>query len=90
MLHNQTWWPSCIIDRVNGYERGPTIQGVFGSNVVSFHPVVLKKILKAFQFFHTSETLAVILDVGQGDWTQFWKRTIQGVSHPFPILSIGH
>jgi hypothetical protein len=38
--------------------------------LVSFHPVVLKKIFKDFQFFNQSEAMAAILDVGQGHQTQ--------------------
>jgi len=33
-----------------------------------------------FQFFHQSEAMEAILDVGQGHWT--WKRIIQRVSCP--------
>ena len=36
-----------------------------------------------FQFFLT---MADILDVGQGHWTLFWKRTIQAVSHQSLVL----
>ena len=35
-----------------------------------------------FQFFHQSEAMEAILEVGQGHWTHFWKRIIQGVSCP--------
>ena len=28
------------------------------------------------------ETIAFILDVRQCHWTEFWKGTVQGVTHP--------
>ena len=37
---------------------------------------------KDLKFFNQSKAMTAILDVVQGQRTQFWKRTIQGVSHP--------
>jgi hypothetical protein len=49
--------------------------------LVSVHPKVLKKIFKDFQFFNQLEAVAAIFNIRQSQWTQFWKRSIQRVSH---------
>ena len=97
-LCNQPWWPSWIIvgfkRRNFGREHPRTIWTKL--NLVSFHPVVLNTIFKDFQFFYKSESMAAILDLGQGHRTQFWKKikTTQRVSHQakkkipvFPLAS---
>ena len=53
----------------------------FWLNQVSIHPVVLKKIFKDFQFFNQLEAMSDIFNTRQGQRTQFWKRSIQRVSH---------
>jgi hypothetical protein len=44
-------------------------QGLFGQTLISFHPVVPKKIFKDFQLFNQSEAMEAILDIQQGHWT---------------------
>ena len=43
----------------------------FRLNLVSIHPVVLKKIFKDFQFFNQLEAMAAIFNIRQGQQTQF-------------------
>ena len=65
-----------IFDNWWGHRTQGLPQGLIGSNLVSFHLVVLKKNFD-FKTFQLSTSMVVILDVGKGHQTQFWKRTIQ-------------
>ena len=74
-VHNQQWWPSQIINRVNGhnFEIGLHNDKVkFG--LIPSSVSLIKKIFKDFQFF---KPMTTILDIGQGHQTQFQKRNIQ-------------
>jgi hypothetical protein len=79
----------CISNRVNTMiwfedalicSRGWAVPA-FWLNLVSIHPIVLKKIFKDFQLFNQSEDMAAIFNIRQGQQTHFWKRSIQRVSH---------
>jgi hypothetical protein len=57
------------------------IQGLFRSNLVLCHPVVLKKLLKDFHYANQSEATQPpwIWDKITG---HTWKKTIQGIAYP--------
>ena len=50
-----------------------TAKEIFGQNLVSLHPMVMKK----FSLFNQLEA---IVDVSQGHQMQFWKMSIQRVA----------
>ena len=70
------WW-----HQRTQFWKGTTL-GVFGP--IWFHSIqwFWGRRFQRFQFFHQSEAMEAILEVGQGHWTHFWKRIIQGVSCP--------
>lgn len=72
-----------ILKRTGTQHWNGTTKSLFGQNLVSFHPMVLKKnIFKDFHFPTNHHPWWLILNVRQCYWTPFWKRTIQKVSHP--------
>ena len=80
--HNRLYWVNTMIWFEDALicSRGWAVPA-FWLNLVSIHPIVLKKIFKDFQLFNQSEDMAAIFNIRQGQRTHLWKRSIQRVSH---------
>jgi hypothetical protein len=64
-VNTMIWFEDALI-----CSRGWAVPAIW-LNLVSIHPVVLKKIFKDFQFFTQLEAMAAIFNIRQGQQTQY-------------------
>ena len=64
-VNTMIWFEDALI-----CSRGWAVPAIW-LNLVSIHPVVLKKIFKDFQFFTQLEAMAAIFNIRQGQRTQY-------------------